>query len=126
MEYRVFLQGLAEEIANLDERSEVTLDVKEQYRNMRDTLNQVPHVVEYAEEAIRRVGLEPFSEPVRGGTDGSRLTAKGLPTPNLFTGGQDYHSRREWVSVDNMVLAVGMIVELVKLWGERGEPQPAD
>jgi tripeptide aminopeptidase len=124
MEYRVFLQGLAEEAAHLDDRSEVTLEIKEQYRNMRDTLNRVPHVVEYAEEAIRRVGLEPFSEPVRGGTDGSRLTAKGLPTPNLFTGGQDYHSRREWVSADNMVLAVGMIVELVKLWGEQGEPQP--
>ena len=81
----------------------------------------LPFIVEYAEEAIRRVDLEPFSEPVRGGTDGSRLTAMGLPTPNLFTGAQNIHSRREWADVDDMVKAVQMIVELTKVWAERGE-----
>ncbi len=122
LEHRAFLEGLASEIAALDNRAEVTVSFSESYRNMRETISKVPFIVEYAEEAIRRVDLEPFSEPVRGGTDGSRLTAMGLPTPNLFTGGQNYHSRREWVDVYYMVKSVRMIVELVKLWGERGEP----
>ncbi|MGH2542124.1 MAG: peptidase T [Ardenticatenaceae bacterium] len=122
VEYRTFLQGIAEEIGTLDERLEIALEFKEQYRNMRDTLHKVPHVIAYAEEAVRRAGLEPHATPVRGGTDGSRLTAMGLPTPNLFTGGSNYHSLREWASADTMAKAVQMIVELVKVWGERGEP----
>ncbi|MBA3532611.1 MAG: peptidase T [Ardenticatenales bacterium] len=121
LEYRIFLQGLAQEIKTLEPRAEITLEFRESYRNMRATLNKVHHVVEYAEEAIRRVGFEPASTPVRGGTDGSRLTAMGLPTPNLFTGAYNYHSLREWASVDTMVKAVETVVELVKLWAERGE-----
>lgn len=123
LEYRIFLQGLAAEVRHLDERAEIRVEFVESYRNMRDTLNKVPHLVAYAEEATRRVGLEPFHEPVRGGTDGSRLTAKGLPTPNLFTGGHNYHSRREWANVDEMAKAVEMIVALVQVWAERGEPR---
>jgi tripeptide aminopeptidase len=120
-EYRIFLQGIADEIMALDERVEVTVEFKESYRNMRDTLNRVPHVVAYAEEAIRRVGLEPFSTPVRGGTDGSRLTAMGLPTPNLFAGQQNFHSLREWASADVMAQASQMVIELSRLWAERGD-----
>ncbi len=121
MEYRTFLVGLAEEVAHLDERATVTVEFKEQYRNMRDTLNKVPFVVEYAEEAIRRAGVDPFSTPVRGGTDGSQLTAKGLPTPNIFTGMHNYHSIREWVSADTMARAVQTIIHLTQVWAERGE-----
>lgn len=120
-EYRIFLQGLADGVMALDERAEVTIEYQESYRNMRDTLNRVPHVVAYAEEAIRRVGLEPFSLPVRGGTDGSRLTAMGLPTPNLFTGQQNFHSLREWASADVMAQATRMVVELSQVWAERGD-----
>ena len=77
-----------------------------------------PEVVEAAEEAIRRVGLEPMRTLIRGGTDGSRLTEKGLPTPNLFTGGHHYHSEREWICVEDMGLAAAAIVELAQIWAE--------
>jgi tripeptide aminopeptidase len=121
--YRAFLEGLMVEVKKLDERAELSISYSESYRNMREKISEVPFTVEYAEEAIRRVGLEPFSEPVRGGTDGSRLTAMGLPTPNLFTGNENYHSKREWADVDDMVKAVQMIVELTQVWAERGEPR---
>lgn len=124
-EYRALLESIAQQVRTLEPRAELTLEYKESYRNMRDALNRVPHVVEYAAEAIRRVGLEPWSEPIRGGTDGSRLTAMGLPTPNLFTGGRNYHSKREWASADEMSQAVQMIVELARLWGERGDATTA-
>jgi tripeptide aminopeptidase len=89
-----------------------------QYRNMRAKLDEVPHVVEAALEATRRAGLEPRLASIRGGTDGSRLTEKGLPTPNLYTGGNEYHSVREWASVQDMAVSAATIVELVKLWAE--------
>jgi tripeptide aminopeptidase len=89
-----------------------------QYRNMRAKLDEVPHVVEAALEATRRAGLEPRLASIRGGTDGSRLTEKGLPTPNLYTGGNEYHSVREWISVQDMAVSAATIVELVKLWAE--------
>jgi tripeptide aminopeptidase len=89
-----------------------------QYRNMRAKLDEVPHVVDAALEATRRAGLEPRVASIRGGTDGSRLTEKGLPTPNLYTGGNEYHSVREWISVQDMAVSAATIVELVKLWAE--------
>ena len=85
---------------------------------MRNELDKRPEIVERAEEAIRRVGLEPKRTLIRGGTDGSRLTEKGLPTPNLFTGGHLYHSEREWCCVHDMGLAAATIVELAALWAE--------
>ena len=118
--HREVLKQIATEVARLDERAMVRVEFSESYRNMRAALSTVPFVVTYAEEAIRRVGLKPFLEPIRGGTDGSRLTALGLPTPNLFTGSHNYHSRREWADVDEMAQAVLMLVELAKVWGEHG------
>jgi tripeptide aminopeptidase len=97
---------------------DVTIDRWFQYRNMRAKLDEVPHVVEAALEATRRAGLEPRLASIRGGTDGSRLTEKGLPTPNLYTGGNEYHSVREWISVQDMAVSAATIVELVKLWAE--------
>jgi tripeptide aminopeptidase len=79
-------------------------------------------VVAVAEEAIRRAGVEPVHTIIRGGTDGARLTERGLPTPNLFTGGQLYHSVREWASLQDMAAAAATVVELVRLWGERPRP----
>ena len=90
----------------------------DQYRNMREALDRVPHVVEAALEATRRVGLEPALEAIRGGTDGSRLTEMGLPTPNLFTGGNEFHSVREWISVQDMAISAATVVELLKLWAD--------
>ena len=80
-------------------------------------LDRHPEIIEAAEEAIRRAGVEPVHSIIRGGTDGARLTEKGLPTPNLFTGGQHYHSLREWASVQDMAAAAATCVELVRLWG---------
>jgi len=117
-EHVALVRGLANEIVGREPRASFTLEVLEQYRNMRKALDQHPEIVDVAEEAIRRAGVEPVHTIIRGGTDGSRLTEKGLPTPNLFTGGQNYHSLREWASVQDMAAAAATCVELVRLWGE--------
>ncbi len=96
----------------------VEIAVEEQYRNMKEVLDRHPAVVEHAREAIRRAGLEPRSKPIRGGTDGSRLSFMGLPTPNLFAGEQNFHSRLEWVSVQDMEKAVEVIIRLCEIWAE--------
>jgi len=93
--------------------------VEETYRNMREVLDRYPEVVRNAEEAIRRVGLEPDTTPIRGGTDGSRLCFMGLPTPNVFAGEHNFHSRYEWVSTYDMHKAVEVIIEICKVWEER-------
>jgi tripeptide aminopeptidase len=89
-----------------------------QYRNMREQLERTPWVVEAALEATRRVGLEPRLNAIRGGTDGSRLTEKGLPTPNLYAGGNEIHSVREWISVQDLAISAAALVELLRLWAE--------
>lgn len=88
------------------------------YLNMRDRIAQDPRVMALARQAYRDCGLEPIEEPVRGGTDGSQLTAMGLPTPNIFTGGNNAHSRAEWASVQWMEEAVSVIVRIAELWGK--------
>jgi len=113
------LVDLVDELRVREPRARIDVRVEEQYRNMRDALEQHPDVVSTAVEAIRRVGLEPRFPIIRGGTDGARLTERGLPTPNLFTGGRHYHSVREWASVQDMAAAAATVVELVRLWGAR-------
>jgi tripeptide aminopeptidase len=108
--HEAFVRGLAQEIS-----PEVTFTRWDQYRNMREALDRVPHVVDAALEATRRAGLEPRLASIRGGTDGSRLTEKGLPTPNIFTGGNEFHSVREWISVQDMAVSAATVVELLKL-----------
>jgi tripeptide aminopeptidase len=97
----------------------VAFDVQEQYRNMKEVLEADPQVIEYAREAVRRAGLTVHERRIRGGTDGSRLSFMGLPTPNLFAGEHNFHSRLEWVSVQDMEKAVEVIVNLCKIWEER-------
>jgi tripeptide aminopeptidase len=99
--------------------SRLEVESEESYRNMREVLERHPEVVERAEEAIRRAGLEPKRKPIRGGTDGSRLSFMGLPTPNLFCGEHSFHSRSEWISTYDMHKAVEVIVELCKVWEEQ-------
>jgi tripeptide aminopeptidase len=108
-----FMRRLARAVA-----PDVTFERWEQYRNMGEELAKVPHVVEAALEATRRVGLDARLAAIRGGTDGSRLTELGLPTPNIFTGGNEYHSVREWISVQDMAISAATVVELLKLWAE--------
>jgi tripeptide aminopeptidase len=97
----------------------VEFKVDESYRNMKEVLDNHPQVVENAREAIRRTGLKLREHPIRGGTDGSRLCFMGLPTPNIFAGEHNFHSRLEWVSAQDMELAAKVIVELAKVWEER-------
>jgi tripeptide aminopeptidase len=97
----------------------VEISIEEQYRNMRAVLDRHPHVVEYAREAIRRAGIAVLERPIRGGTDGSKLSFMGLPTPNIFAGEHNFHSRLEWVSVQDMEKAVEVIVNLAAIWNER-------
>ncbi|HEY5058774.1 MAG TPA: peptidase T [Gaiellaceae bacterium] len=112
------LRAVAAEVAATDERCSIEFESHIQYRNMRDTLEQHPQIVANLEEAVRRVGLEPKLTAIRGGTDGSALTEMGLPTPNIYTGGHDVHSEREWVCVEDMGLASATVVELVQVWAE--------
>ncbi len=100
-------------------RSSYRFEVKQQYRNMKDVLDRHPEVVENAIEAIRRAGLTPIRSSIRGGTDGSRLSFMGLPCPNIFAGEHAFHSRLEWVSVQDMEAAVRTIVHLATVWEER-------
>ena len=93
--------------------------VKEQYRNMKEVLDQHPQVIEYAGEAIRRAGMEPVKMPIRGGTDGSRLSFMGLPCPNIFTGEMAFHGRHEYVSVQDMQKSVETLLHLVQVWEEK-------
>lgn len=99
--------------------SSVAIEVKPQYRNMREVLDRFPEVVANAKEAIRRAGLEPVETAIRGGTDGSILSEMGLPTPNLFTGQHNFHSRLEWISAQDLERSVETCLELVKIWEER-------
>ena len=96
----------------------VEFQVDEQYRNMREVLDNHPDVVERARVAIRRAGLTPIEKPIRGGTDGSRLSFMGLPTPNLFAGEHNFHSRLEWTSRQDLERAVAVIVEIARIWAE--------
>ena len=121
-EHVALLQRLADDVERREPRARVTVDVEFQYPNMRRAIDEHPRVVDAAVEAYRRVGVEAVFEPIRGGTDGARLSAAGLPTPNLFTGGQDYHSLREWASVQDMAAAAAMLVELAGIWAGPAAP----
>jgi len=112
------VRDLAREVAAREPRAHVELEVEETYRNMRPYIEEDPRVVVAALEAIRRAGVEPRLAITRGGTDGARLSERGLPTPNLFTGGHEYHSVREWASVQDMAAAAATIVELAGVWAK--------
>jgi tripeptide aminopeptidase len=113
-----WLRGIADQVVAAVPGAAVEATVDEQYRNMREVLDGDPLVVERAREAITRVGLAVRERAIRGGTDGSRLSFMGLPTPNVFAGEQNFHSRLEWVSVQDMEKAVEVIVELARVWEE--------
>ncbi len=112
------LRDLAERIRESEPRAHVEIERRDSYRNMRPYIETNPRVVEAALEAIRRAGVQPKLAITRGGTDGAVLSSRGLPTPNLFTGGHEYHSVREWASVQDMGAAAATIVELAGVWAE--------
>jgi tripeptide aminopeptidase len=102
----------------------VEVKTRVQYLNMKEKLDGHPLILKNLHEAVRRTGKEPFSQSIRGGTDGARLTEQGLPTPNLFTGGMNYHSRSEWVALPAMVRAAATVVELAGLWADHQGEEP--
>lgn len=95
---------------------QVAVEFKKQYLNMKKKLDENPRVLELLYEAARKAGAEPYSKPIRGGTDGARLTEMGIPTPNVFAGMHNFHGRHEWASASEMVLGVDTLIELMKLW----------
>ena len=113
------LQQVCATVQATEPRARITYTMAEQYRNMRYWLENDMRPVELAKDACRRTGVSPSTTPTRGGTDGSRLTEKGLLTPNLFTGGHQYHSEREWICVEDMGLAAATLVELARVWAEQ-------
>ena len=113
------LKNIAEKILAKYPQASYKFEVKEQYRNMKEILVKHPQVVDFAVEAYKRTGLKVVNDPIRGGTDGSRLSFMGLPCPNLFTGMQAIHSKQEWISVKDMQLAVIMLVNLTQVWEEK-------
>ncbi|MGH2851789.1 MAG: peptidase T [Solirubrobacteraceae bacterium] len=110
------LERTAHEVVDAEPRATLDITVREQYRNMRRHIEALPRAIEAAEQAIRAEGIEPIRQPIRGGTDGSLLSARGLPTPNIFNGGHEYHSVREWVSLQDMAASAATIVRLVEAW----------
>jgi len=117
--YENFLRDRLQDTLNRFPGAKADFEVKEQYRNMIDVLNDNMHVVEYAKEAMKRAGVDPVSEPIRGGTDGARLSYMGLPCPNLFTGEMALHGKHEYVSIQDMQKSVEMLVHLAGIWEEK-------
>jgi tripeptide aminopeptidase len=113
-----FLRNLTEKLLTNYSKSTYEFVVKEQYRNMKQVLDKNPEIVNYALEAIKRAGVEPVLSSIRGGTDGSRFSYMGLPCPNIFAGEHAFHSKLEWVSVQDMQKAVETIVNLAMIWEE--------
>ena len=113
------LRKIIAEVQPLHPKARIELKIVEQYRNMRDYMGKDTRVLECLWEATKRSGLEPKWVPIRGGTDGSRLTEKGLPTPNIFTGGKNYHGPTEWLSVHGMEKAIETVVNLVQTWVDK-------
>ena len=118
-EKKAVLESIAETARVLNPKAGIELEIKESYRNMKFKLDEDPRVVEYAIEAVRRAGIKPKKTLIRGGTDGAMLSYKGLLTPNLFAGGMNFHSKREYVPLESMEASVRTILELVKLYVEK-------
>lgn len=118
-ERKAKLASIVEQLQQKYGAERIVLQMRDQYYNMREKIEPVIEVVEIAKAAMENLGIRPIIEPIRGGTDGSQLSYMGLPTPNIFTGGENYHGRYEYVSADTMVQAVQTIVEIVQLYEAR-------
>jgi tripeptide aminopeptidase len=116
------VEAMARQAVDRYPGARVEVAIEESYRNMKEVLDRHPDVVERACHAVRLAGLEVRSRPIRGGTDGSRLSFMGLPTPNIFAGEHNFHSRLEWVSVQDMEKAVEVIVHVARLWAQPASP----
>jgi tripeptide aminopeptidase len=120
-QYEALIEETIKSISESNPGVTYQIEVTEQYRNMKEILNDFPQVTAYAEEAMKNVGIEPYCDLIRGGTDGSRLSFMGMPCPNLFTGEMAIHSKHEYVVVQDMQKSVKTIIELIQIWEKRHE-----
>ena len=111
-----FMKKIVEELRNKYGQDRILLELNDQYYNMREKIEPVKEIVDIAYQAMKNVSIEPKISPIRGGTDGSQLSYMGLPTPNIFTGGENFHGKYEFISVDNMIKATNVIIEIIKLF----------
>ncbi|TWD99573.1 tripeptide aminopeptidase [Neobacillus bataviensis] len=109
------LQKIVSELQTKYGKDRIVLDMKDQYYNMREKIEPVKEIVDIAHEAMVSLGIKPITKPIRGGTDGSQLSYMGLPTPNIFTGGENFHGKFEFISVENMIKATETVIEIIKL-----------
>lgn len=114
-----FLKNIAEDVVSKYRRSSYNFIVEESYRNMKEVIDKDPRIIDIAIKAVKRAGIEPKVSSIRGGTDGSRLSFMGLPCPNIFAGEHSFHSKLEWVSVQDMQKAVETIINIAVIWEER-------
>ncbi|MBK9331777.1 MAG: peptidase T [Ignavibacteria bacterium] len=114
------IRKVTEEVIKEYKKSSFEMRIEESYRNMKEVLDKNPEIVSYAMEAVQRAGITPVKMPIRGGTDGCRLSFMGLPCPNIFAGGHAFHSSLEWISIQDMQKAVDTIVHLCMIWEEKG------
>ncbi|BCG61538.1 peptidase T [Paenibacillus sp. URB8-2] len=118
-ERKAYIQGLADEFRQTYGEHSIVLELKDQYYNMREKIEPVSHIVDIAHTAMTNLGITPIVRPIRGGTDGSQLSYMGLPTPNIFAGGENFHGKFEYISADSMVKATEVIIEIAQLFERR-------
>lgn len=118
---KAFVESVVGQLRSKYGEGSIELELKDQYFNMREKIEPVKEIVDIAHDAMTNLGIAPIVKPIRGGTDGSQLSYMGLPTPNIFSGGENYHGKFEYVSLDTMAQAVRVIVEIAKLYEERAE-----
>ncbi|WP_169056002.1 peptidase T [Bacillus pumilus] len=116
---KALFEKIANDLKAIYGEKSINLKIQDQYYNMREKIEPVKHIVDIAHEAMENRSVTPVIEPIRGGTDGSQLSYKGLPTPNIFTGGENFHGKYEFISVENMVKATEVIVEIARLFEEK-------
>ncbi|KYD16400.1 peptidase T [Saccharococcus caldoxylosilyticus] len=113
------MQEIAAKLQEKYGKERIMIEIKDQYYNMKEKIEPVREIVDIAYEAMKNLNIEPKISPIRGGTDGSQLSYMGLPTPNIFTGGENFHGRYEYISVDNMIKATNVIIEIIKLFEQK-------
>ena len=118
-ERKSFIEKIVANMQTTYGENRIVLEMNDQYYNMGEKIEPVKHIVDIAFDAMKSLDIEPMIQPIRGGTDGSQLSYMGLPTPNVFTGGENYHGKFEYISIENMLKATNVIIEMVKLYEER-------
>jgi tripeptide aminopeptidase len=118
---KAHIEKIVNELREIYGKENIILEMNDQYYNMREKIEPVKEIVDIAYQAMENLDIQPKVSPIRGGTDGSQLSYMGLPTPNIFTGGENFHGRFEYISVENMIKATNVVIEIIKLFEQRAE-----